>query len=42
MWEIASGRGYRPYKELAPEHIGAAVRKGLRPAFTAEVPSAYR
>ncbi|KAG2422184.1 hypothetical protein HXX76_016223 [Chlamydomonas incerta] len=42
MWEIASGRGYRPYKELAPEHIGAAVRKGLRPAFTGEVPPAYR
>ncbi|GFR41862.1 hypothetical protein Agub_g2643 [Astrephomene gubernaculifera] len=42
MWEIASGRGYRPYKELAPEQIGAAVRGGLRPAFTSDVPQAYR
>ncbi|GLC52836.1 hypothetical protein PLESTB_000673900 [Pleodorina starrii] len=42
MWEIASGRGYRPYKELAPEQIGAAVRRGLRPTFTAEVPVPYR
>ncbi|GIL63273.1 hypothetical protein Vafri_17375 [Volvox africanus] len=42
MWEIASGRGYRPYKELAPEQIGAAVRRGLRPTFTSEVPMPYR
>ncbi|KXZ47935.1 hypothetical protein GPECTOR_31g297 [Gonium pectorale] len=42
MWEIASGRGYRPYKELAPEQIGAAVRGGLRPTFTPEVPAPYR
>ncbi|KAG2484999.1 hypothetical protein HYH03_016203 [Edaphochlamys debaryana] len=42
MWEIASGRGYRPYKELAPEQIGAAVKAGLRPVFTAEVPAPYK
>ncbi|GIL80638.1 hypothetical protein Vretifemale_9974, partial [Volvox reticuliferus] len=42
MWEITSGRGYRPYKELAPEQIGGAVRRGLRPTFTNEVPMPYR
>ncbi|PNH04951.1 putative LIM domain-containing serine/threonine-protein kinase [Tetrabaena socialis] len=42
FWEIASGRGYRPYKELTPDQVGPAVRNGLRPLFTAEVPAPYR
>ncbi|KAG2429661.1 hypothetical protein HYH02_013999 [Chlamydomonas schloesseri] len=42
MWEIMCGRGSRPYPKLHPDAIPKAVMSGMRPAFSEDVPAAYR
>lgn len=42
FWELVCSRGNRPFAQLEPEAIPAAVIAGLRPVFTPEVPAPYR